>query len=152
MPVRNYTTSIKADKTIGEIEKILLEFGANSIYKEYVGSKVSSIVFSIEVDEQKVMFKMPFYLDRCRCIIEDAVAEKKLLQRFLKEPLRFDQGERVAWRVIKDLIHSQLSMFKIKYAEPLQLLLADAYNPVTNQTMFELVDGNKKKFLALSEG
>ena len=151
MTIRNYTTQIPVDKTIMEIENILLKFGANGIYKEYVGSKISSLVFYLERDGQKIPFKIPSSVEKSRKVIMKAVEEKKLPRKFYDEPFRTEQGERVTWRIIKDWIDSQLSLLEIHFADAVEILLPYAYNPVENKTMYQMFMEHKKEYLALED-
>jgi len=149
MAIKNIFTQIKTERTISEIESILLKFGANGIYKEYQGNKISGLMFFLLKDRQKIPFKIPMSIEKTRAIIIKAVNEGKLPKRFLEEPLRSEQGERVVWRVIKDWIHSQLSLFEIEFADAIQIMLPYAYNIVEKKTMYEQFLENKEKFLAL---
>jgi hypothetical protein len=151
MAVRNYTTEIKVEKTLMEIEAILIKFGARGTYKEYQGSRVSSLMFFIERDGQKIPFKIPMSLEKSRTIIVKAVNEGKLSKKYLQEPLRTDQGERVTWRIIKDWIDSQLSLYEMQFADSLEILLPYAYNMVENKTMYQKFIENKSQFLALEK-
>lgn len=151
MTVRNYTTQIKVEKTMQEIEKILVKFGAQGIYKEYKGERVSGIMFFLMREGQKIPFKIPMTLEKTRTMIEKAVRERRLPQRYLNEPLKTDQGERVCWRIIKDWIDSQLSLLEINFAEATEILLPYAYNMVEEKTMYQKFIENKEKFLAIGE-
>lgn len=151
MTVRNYTTQIVVEKTIMEIEQILLKFGAEGIYKEYKGNKISGLMFYLMKDNQKIPFKIPMSIEKTRTIITKAVQEGKLPRKFLNEPLRSEQGERVAWRIIKDWIDSQLSLLQMQFAEAIEILLPYAYNPVKEKTMYQLFSEHKDDYLALEE-
>jgi hypothetical protein len=149
--VRNYSTEIAVEKTIMEIEQILVKFGAKGIYKEYQGERISSIVFTLIKDGQKIPFKIPMSIEKTRPIIINAVKEGKLPRRYLDEPLRTDQGERVAWRIIKDWIDSQLSLLTMQFAEAVEILLPYAYNVVENKTMYQKFIEKKEEYLALGK-
>ena len=123
MTLRNYTTQIPAEKTILEIESILVKFGAGGILKEYEGSKVSAILFYVVYDGQRIPFKIPMSLEKSRKVITSLVNEGKLPKKFLNEPLRSEQGERITWRIIKDWIDSQLSLLEVNFAESIEILL-----------------------------
>ena len=151
MAVKNYTTGIPSEKTIMEIEQILVRFGAKGILKEYIGSQTSCIMFYLEREGQKIPFKLPMSIEKARNVIVKAVKEKKLPYRFSQEPLRSEQAQRVGWRLIKDWIHLQLSLLEVEFAEPLELLLPYAYNPVENKTIYEKIIENKEKFLAIED-
>ena len=151
MAVRNYTTQIAVEKTIGEIEIILVKFGARGIMKEYKGSKVDGLMFYLEKDNQKIPFKIPMSLQKSRRVVEAAVKERKLARKFLSEPLRSDQGERIAWRIIKDWIDSQLSLLEMNFAEPIEILLPYAYDMNEKKSLYEKFNEDKSRFLALPE-
>lgn len=151
MAVRNYTTQIQVEKTIMEIEGILIKFGALGIYKEYAGSKISSIVFFLIHKGDKIPFKIPMTIEKTRTIITKAVNEGKLPRRYLQEPLRTEQGERVAWRIIKDWIDSQLSLLEMQFADAIEILLPYAYNMVENKTMYQKFMDKKEDFIALED-
>ena len=151
MAVRNYTTQINVEKTIMEIERILIKFGAKGIYKEVASSKISGLMFYIEKDSQKIPFKIPISLEKSRTMIVNAVQEGKLPKRFNSEPLRSEQGERVMWRIFKDWIDSQLSLFEMQFADSIEILLPYAYNPVEQKTMYQKFIENKEEYLALEE-
>jgi len=149
--MRNYTTKIPTEKTILEIESILIKFGAGGIMKEYQGSRVSAIIFYITYDNQKIPFKIPMSLEKSRKVIIDLVNEGKLPRKFLNEPLRSQQGERVTWRIIKDWIDSQLSLLELNFAESIEILLPYIYNQESKQTIYQMFMQNKSKFLSLDK-
>lgn len=149
MAVRNYTTQIPTNKTVMEIEQILIKFGAQGIYKDYQGSKLSGIMFYLVKDNQKIPFKIPMSIEKTRTIITKAVQEGKLPRKFLQEPLRSEQGERVAWRIIKDWVDSQLSLLEMQFAEAIEILLPYAYNVVEQKTMYQKFIEKKEDYLAL---
>lgn len=151
MAVRNYTTQISVEKTIMEIEAILIKFGAQGIYKEYQGSKIAGLMFFLMKDNQKIPFKIPMSIEKTRTIITRAVQEGKLPRRYLAEPLRSEQGERVAWRIIKDWIDSQLSLLEMQFADAIEILLPYAYNAVENKTMYQKFIEKKEQYLALEQ-
>lgn len=138
--VKNITSNISPEKSIMEIEQILVTFGAKKILKEYKGSQTVAISFIIELDDGKnIPFKLPMKIEKARAIIEKAVHEKKLPRKFLSEPYRSEKAQIVGWRVIKDWIHSQLSFFEIQYADPVEIFLPYVYNPETGQTFYEQI-------------
>lgn len=132
-----------------EIEKILLKFGAKGIYKEFQGSRISSLMFYLEKDNQKIPFKIPVSIDKSRAIMQRIVNEGKLPKKFLTEPLRTEQGERVTWRVIKDWIDSQLSLLEMQFADAIEILLPYAYDVANNKTVYQKFLENKERFISL---
>ena len=151
MAVRNYTTQINTEKTILEIEQILIKFGAVNIFKEYQGSKISGLMFFLFKNGQKIPFKIPMSIEKTRTVVKKAVDEGKLPRRYLIEPLRSEQGERVAWRIIKDWIDSQLSLLEMQFAEAIEIFLPYAYNVVENKTMYQKFIEKTGQYLALEQ-
>ena len=49
MPIMNYTTSIEAIKTVGEIQAVLMRHGARKITTEYDGDYVSALSFTVQI-------------------------------------------------------------------------------------------------------
>ena len=49
--ILNYTTQVKVEKTISEIEKILADHGANKILKEYEDGDIVAISFMIKTEK-----------------------------------------------------------------------------------------------------
>lgn len=59
--IKNYTSSVSADKSILDIERILIAMGARNIAKEYDGfGKVVAISFSIPQGGTNIPFRVEF--------------------------------------------------------------------------------------------
>jgi len=152
MAVKNITSNIRPEKTIMEIESLLAKFGAKAILKEYNGEMVTAISFYIITPTgQKVPFKLPMKLEKTRAIIKKAVEERKLGYKFLDEPDRTDKALIVGWRIIKDWLHAQLSLAEIDYANPVEIFLPYAWNPLTEKTLYEEIEEKKFKNLSLED-
>jgi hypothetical protein len=147
MAVKNITTGIGADKTIMELEQILSKFGAKAILKEYDGESVKAISFYMIEGDRKIPFRLPMSLEKMRKVIMMAVEERKLPSRFLNEPLRTEQARRVGWRIIKDWVHSQLSLLEMDFASPVEIFLPYAYNVFKGKTLYQLFMEEKNKFI-----
>ena len=147
----NITSTIKPEKTIMEIESILLKFGAKGIIKEYEGNSLDSIAFYIKKEEQNIAFKLPMKLEKMRMIIINAVDERKLPSKFRDEPHRSEKAQIVGWRIIKDWIKSQLSIYEIDFADPLELLLPYMYDIKEKQTFYEKLKTNPNLLLEYNE-
>ena len=148
--IKNITSNIKPQKTIMEIEDILSKFGAGGVYKEFDSDgNVNQLMFYLNHKGQKIPFKMPMLIDKAKEVIKKAAHSGKIQKKYLQEPALTEKAQSVGWRVIKDWIHSQLSLLEIQFAEPLQIFLPYAYNGVTNETVYEQIEKQKSKFLAL---
>lgn len=130
MKIKNYTTLINASKTIHEIEEMLAENRATHIMKEYRGD---SRVFSLSFKIGDVGYKLPSDTEK----VYQRLKEDRYIQDLTsiqKQKLE-EQAERVAWRVIKDWLHAQLSLIYVGQAEIEQVMLPYAYDG--QRTLYE---------------
>jgi len=103
MPILNYTTGIKVEKTVGEIQAMLAGAGARAILIEYDERILSSVSFRINYKGARVSFRLPAQLDPVYVILQrDDKVPRKLKCR--------EQAARVAWRIIKDWVEAQLAI------------------------------------------
>ena len=151
MAVKNIHTTIASEKTISEIIKILTKFGARKILQDIdKGGRIIGISFIIELEDgRNVPFKLPMRVEKARAVIERAVQERILPKKFRNEPDRTDRAMMVGWRIIKDSIHSQLSLFEMNYSDAVEIFLAYAYHIKTNKTLYEKMLDGKLKTLAI---
>lgn len=131
MAILNYTTSIAAEKTLGEIQGKLAKAGAQAVMVEYDDEGVTSAVsFRMLCRDVMVSFRLPAQIDRIYVLLQrDKKVPRKLTSR--------EQAARVAWRIIKDWIEAQLAIVEAEQAEMVEVFLPYAQNPHTGQTMYE---------------
>ena len=131
MPILNYTTSISADKTIGQIQAALAEAGAQAVLVEYDNERiVSSVSFRMEYNGTLVSFRLPAQIDPIFVILQnDDRVPRKLRSR--------EQAARVAWRIIKSWIEAQLAIVEAEQVEMVEVFLPFAQNPTTGETIFK---------------
>ena len=115
--IKNYTTDITADKSIFQIEKLLTLFGALAIIKEYdADGRVHSLTFKLE----DAAFKLPANTRGVKKILFKGVRPP---QQESGEKKRDEKAYRVAWRIIKDWTHAQLSLIASGQAQPREIFL-----------------------------
>lgn len=144
MNIKNYTSSVPADRSIMNIEKILIEMGARNIAKEYDGfGKVDSISFSIRHGEGVVPFRLPAKREPI----------KKLFLQSYKRPTKVqadsagEQAERTAWKNVKEWVELQSTMIKLEQVEFMEVFLPYAFNYSQNKTFYETIKANDYKLL-----
>jgi hypothetical protein len=59
MPLKNYTTEVPAQKSIGEIEKKLLAHGATSMLINYSLGRPESVSFIVPTRDGSFPFRLP---------------------------------------------------------------------------------------------
>jgi len=138
MPILNYTTTISALKTTGEIVVILTKAKAREVSFEYDndGDPVA-IKFAIEFLENLVWFRLaPNWEGVLAAMRRDKV------------PTRYKNGAqafKVSWRILKDAIEAQMAIVQSNQGEVAEVFLPYAYDGT--QTFFQMFKEGKQKQL-----
>jgi len=133
--IKNYTTDVPADRSILEIEKLLTLFGAEAIIKEYdADRKVHSLSFKLLTDA----FKLPANVSGVKEILFKGTRPSHSNDG---EKRREQKAYRVAWRIIKDWTHAQLSLIASGQAQPLEIFLPYMFDG--KLTFFEKFEANR---------
>lgn len=137
MPILNYTTSIAATKTVGEIQEILANGGASKIMIDYNSDREPvSISFQIEMPKgAPVSFRLPCDWEGVLIALGRDKVEKKYCNS--------DHAKRVSWRIIKNWVEAQLAFIQAEQASMLQVFLPYAVTS-TGETMYDRVLDNQK--------
>ena len=124
--IKSYSTTIAVEKTVMEIEQILVKSGATNIFKLYDSGVLKGLAFQCIVNEKTLAFKLP-------------MEEEKILHVFKKSGINvnIEQARKTGWRIIKDWIDSQISLIAINTVKFEQVFLPYMYDMETNQTLFE---------------
>jgi hypothetical protein len=113
-PLLNYTTKVPVDKTVGEIQRILVGAGARNVSIDYERELPTALAFTIATPIGPYMFRLPADTDAAwRVLTQQARAHKlgRSAQFFTKE-----QAGRVAWRIVKDWLEAQLALIDLEMA------------------------------------
>ena len=141
MPILNYTTQISFEKTIMEIQKILVEHGATKIITDYEDQLPKTITFCLNLDENIVGFVLPAnYLGVLRAMKKN----QKVARRLCTE----EQALRVSWRIIKVWIEAQVALVQADLAEMAEVFLPYAITK-TGKTLYKEIE--KTGMLLLNE-
>src|ERR1700747_906254 len=101
--ILNYTTTISAQRTVGEITELLANAKAEAILSEYKDGLVVAVSFRIRTEFGVLTFRLPANVDQVYVV----------LQRSKGIPSRLrtrDQATRVAWRIVKAWLEAQLAL------------------------------------------
>lgn len=140
MALLNYTTSISADKTIGEIQQKLARAGAAAILTEYDSNgQVSALSFKIHTRFGLVPYRVPCDVTAICKVLNQQGAKGEIPRKFINDT---DQARRVGWRILKDWIEAQLAIVETQMVELSQVFLPYAQSD-NGQTLYErIVDKN----------
>lgn len=142
MPLLNYTTSIAPQKTVMEIQALLVRAGANAIMADYdKDGNIVAMSFRITLEDKPLSFKLPTDWEPVhRTLCRQRVSPK------YQTP---EQALRVAWRITKDWVEAQLAIIETQMVTTAQVFLPYAVT-ANGQTVYEYMASNTH--LLLSEG
>jgi hypothetical protein len=141
----NYTTSISAAKTVGEIQSKLAKAGAHQILHEYDGAgNVSALSFRIETRFGDMTFRLPANIEAVEKILAAQYREGRVSRKFMEK----EQATRVGWRILKDWVEAQLALIETGMVTVEQVFLPYAQN-AAGQTIYEALLEKKFSGLAL---
>jgi hypothetical protein len=108
MPILNYTTTIAADKTLGEIQTILARHDASSILIEYANRQPVAVSFLAPTNHGPRGFRLPANVDAVAEVLERQARAGQVPKRFANR----EQAARVAWRIVKDWLEAQMAIIE----------------------------------------
>ncbi len=132
-PIKNYTTQIAVEKTIGEIETILAQGGVSRVAKEYDTDGVFALTFCIRRDGNDIPFRMPIRVASVKLILEQERRKGRL-------PAKLDsieQARRIGWRILKDWTDAQMALVQIGMVKMEEVFMPYLFSYANNLTLFE---------------
>jgi len=130
-----------AKQTVGDIQRLLGEYNAKSVFVEYEGGEVVSVSFELEVNGKKLPFRLP-----CRW---EAVY-KRLMKRKMRGIRRVDKvtedAKRIAWRQTYRWVEAQLAYVDTEMVKPEEVFLSYLIMS-EGKTLFEMVEERKFRLL-----
>ena len=135
MPIKNYTTTVPANRSINEIQDALVSHGATGVLYEYEQGtgRIAALRFRLLVRDQEVTFTLPVQWRKFQRVLE------------LQQVRRWDDEDyvyRVAWRNIRDWVMAQLALYETEIVEMPQVFLPFATN-AKGQMLYEQVQAGK---------
>ncbi len=137
----NYTTSISAEKTVGEIQSKLAKAGARQILHEFDGfGNVSALSFRINTTFGEMAFRLPANIASVEALLRKQFRRGKYATT--------EQATRVGWRILKDWTEAQIALIQTGMVTVEQVFLPFAQN-ASGQTVYEALVEKKFSGLAL---
>jgi hypothetical protein len=130
MPILNYTTGVKTEKTLGEIMGMLVKAKAQAILTEYEEGEVSAVSFKMETEFGVRFFRLPANVQKIlQVIVRDT--------RIPRQSRNHEQATRIAWRIVKDWLEVQLAMIEAGLVDKLQIFLPYMQSRQDGATLYE---------------
>ena len=144
MPLLNYTTTIEADKTVAQIQAILVKHGAKAILAEYgQQGNIETLAFKVNTPHGEVAFKLPVYPDS----IQKVLTRQRVPFRYCNHA----QAIRIAWRIVKDWVEAQMALLETEMVRMEQIFLPYAVTK-NGKTLYEnLVESRFKQLQSPEE-
>jgi len=139
MPILNYTTTIEAGKTVGEIQSILAKAGACSVATDFVNGEPVAIMFSVPIAQDIISFRLP---SNSQGVYKALCRDKSIAKKYQTQ----EQAQRVAWRITKDWVEAQMAIVQAGIALLPEVFLPYAVIP-NGQTLFQAVQEKGLKML-----
>jgi len=136
MAIKNYTTTINANKTIGEIQELLRKHGANAIMTEYNNGEAIGLSFKIMTPRGEVGVRLPANTDRVLQVLRN----QRKKNNKVKDTM--EQATKTAWRIIKDWIDAQMAILETEMVEMEEIFLPYIINN-DGQTLYQAFKNNQ---------
>ena len=137
MPIKNYTTTVPAAQSVAEIVGALAAHGATRIQSDYDAGRPVSIAFVIDTPAGLRAFRLPSSADRVKAVM-------------LRQKVKTDdaKAERVAWRILRDWVLSQMAILETEMVTMDEVMLPYMVDDM-GRTVYELYQSRQ---LLIGEG
>jgi hypothetical protein len=142
MAILNYTTSIKCEKTIMEIQQCLVKHGATKIVTDYNNQIPVAVTFCLQLNGNMVAYSLPA---NYKGVLNSMKKDPKVPRKLVTD----EQALKVSWRIIKDWVEAQMALVEAELAEMAEVFLPYAITKNGNTLYKEI--GNLG-LLMLKEG
>ena len=132
MPLLNYTTKVDVFTTLGQIQSQLVKHGAKKIMQDYDDQgRISAICFAIDTPAGLRGIRLPSNVEAVHLVLTRQ-----------KVKCDYEQAERVAWRILKDWVESQMAILESQMVQMDEIFLPYMLNN-SGQTLFEAYRKNQ---------
>ena len=137
--ILNYTTVITVGKTIGEISEMLRMHGASDILTSYDGDKnPSQLSFRVQTQWGLRPFSLPANVHGVYAVLCKQASKGSIPRKFAT----MEQAHRVAWRIVREWLLSQLAIIEAELVSMEQVFLP--YLVVKDEsTLYDVLNSNE---------
>lgn len=119
----NYSTTIAATKTVGEMQQMLAEAGASRIAVDYEDGHPSALSFALETAHGVRVFVLPVNVDAMHQLLIRKERQGQLKAGLKAVRSSREQATRVGWRIMKDWLGAQLAIIDSTMLDLTQVML-----------------------------
>ena len=128
--IANYSTTVTAMKSIGEIQSILVAHGAKHILMDYDNGEPIGLAFIAATSYGDMPFRLPANIDRVRAV---------LTKQRVRSHVDRDLASRVAWRILKDWVRAQMAILETEMVSIDQVFLPYMEVGDKGKTLYEVM-------------
>lgn len=137
MAIKNYTTTIKVEKTISEIQQILAKHKAKAILTEYDNNgNVIALSFKVETPHGEAGIRLPVNVEKVLQVLKNQRRNNSQVKDTREQALK------TGWRNIKDWIDAQMALIETEMVTIDQIFLPYILNR-DGQTLYEAFKENQ---------
>lgn len=141
MAIKNYTTTVKVEKTINEIQQILAKHKAKAILTEYGDTGcIIAMSFKISTIHGDIGIRLPARQENVLKILKKQKNQNNSIRA------TNEQAEKTAWRNIKDWIDAQMALIDTEMVEIDEVFLPYIINN-NGKTLYEKFKSNQELLL-----
>lgn len=133
MPLANYSTTVTALKSIGEIQGILVAHGAEQILMDYKDGEPTGLAFFVNTQFGKTPFRLPAHIERVQGVLN---------KQRVRSTVPRDMAVRVAWRILKDWVRAQMAILETEMVSIEQIFLPYMQDN-SGRILFDIMVENK---------
>lgn len=128
--IANYTTTVTALKSIGEIQGILVAHGAKHILMDYEDREPVGIAFIAPTPHGDIPFRLPANIGRVQAVLNKQRVRTEVSREF---------ASRVAWRILKDWVRAQMAILETEMVSIDQVFLPYMQVDEGGKTLYEVM-------------
>jgi hypothetical protein len=121
----NYTTNVPVAKTIGEVQQLLADAGADAVSVDYTDRVPSGLAFRLDTPHGARAYRLPVNISAVQSLLLQREQEGafRTLRKATGTFTTDEHAARVAWRVAKDWLEAQLALLDATLATVDQVML-----------------------------
>jgi uncharacterized protein with NAD-binding domain and iron-sulfur cluster len=127
MPVLNYWTKVSVERTLADIQKILVKHGAKRVITDFEAGEPVGVTFSVDYNGMVMFFSLP-------CRVDGVLKACKKMG----DSCSLKQAKMIGWRTLKDWVEAQLSIVQQEMAELPEVFLPYA-NTRGGETVYQYI-------------
>lgn len=138
MATLNYSTTVPVHRTVGEVQAMLAQHGADAVATRYADKQPVGVSFQLATPHGPRTFALPVDVDAVRRLLVAQHRSGSIKAHVSKAQITSpEHAARVAWRVVKDWLEAQLAIIEAQMATLDQVMLPYLVTSADGQTLYE---------------